>query len=1277
MAKRAGQLFGNYRLLSVLGEGHFATVYLAEHIHLGTFAAIKVLKIGLFGDESAAFRAEARVIARLIHPHIVRVLEFGIKRGIPFLVMDHAPNGTLGQRYPNGTHLPFPTVLSYVTQVATALHYAHQQKVIHRDIKPENMLLGAKEEVLLSDFGLAIVTSSSRQQSVQDIAGTIAYMAPEQHRGEPCLASDQYALGVVVYQWLSGSLPFQGHPKEIIIQHIAMSPPSLCRKVATLSPAIENVVFRALAKDPHDRFPSVEAFATALQQADQGIQASHAGQEVRAQFSQHYTAIPFGRAPQHALIGRERELAILHQMLQETEEQRWMQPTDQDTPPSFLETQPLYRPYLSLFGDAGIGKTRLVEDISLQAQQRGWAVLWARAHPQEQHMAYHLWIAIIRNALAYDYLPWQEMYENSVRYQLLVALIPELAEIFPSLQSAPDDSGEQTQFRIREALRALFSAISTSLPLLIVLDDLHWADNSSCDVLGYLTRKLADQRVLLLSTCRENELSSGHPLRPLLSMLRQQRMMTSITLPPLTESQIGQLVAHVPESFAKYIQRQAAGNPFFAEELARFPTQEERTDEHIIPISPSRSSILPPSIAEVFEQRFARLSKASQKILSYAAVMGNAFSLDLVRLMGESTGASIGDEETILDQLDEALQAGLLAEESTGAHIIYRFWHPLLGDYLYGRLSAARQAHLHRRVAHVLQETHRGREAEEAAAITYHLVAGGAQSSLIAHYARLAGDHDYKLYAYPEAEKHYRLALQHSGDLSTSADHKQLMRYALLLECVGECASVLGKFDEARQMYEQTLHIREQRQSFNSEEEEQYEAQWRALLWCEVGQEWRHLGDSNKARECFKQGELVLTNVKVVDGPAWAAIRLEQGYTCWFAGNVTEGLDMTHKSLCLLEASLSRTQSSNTASFLTRAQRRAHGDPVDLGRVYSLLAILEILSGQSSDALDHFSAALAIYEHEKNQRGIANICCNLADLYLQRSEYAQARTVLMRSKDIAEQIGDIPSVSIVFINLSLLAERSGDLTQADSWARKSLALAEQINNPFYISLFHGHIAMVLIEQGRLDEAERFLLQSLRNSRAQRISRALSFALVVLGQLRIAQTRAKRDESKKCDHCLQRAKHSLQSALLIEEQDTETRMQGKVTLVEVLWLQGELAVAEQQALEVIKEAQKHELVWLEVRAWHFLGTILTANGKQEEGERHFHEATERLQHCGMRLEYARALRNYGTVLVQQNLPEESAFQRGCTYLKQAQEIFHACHAELDREETEYFLTSIGL
>jgi serine/threonine protein kinase len=273
MIDRSGRQLGNYQVIRPIGRGGFADVYLGEHVYLKTQVAIKVLQTKVAGEEDLeGFLKEARTIAHLVHPHIVRVMDFGVDDQTPFLVMDYAPNGTLRQKHPKGSRIPLPAIVPYVRQIAAALQHAHDEKLIHRDVKPENMLLGKNGDVLLSDFGIALVAQSSRYQSTQDVIGTVAYMSPEQIQGKPRPASDQYSLGIVIYEWLSGDRPFHGSFTELCVQHMFAPPPALREKVPGIAPGVEQVIMTALAKEPKQRFASIGAFANAFEQASRATE---------------------------------------------------------------------------------------------------------------------------------------------------------------------------------------------------------------------------------------------------------------------------------------------------------------------------------------------------------------------------------------------------------------------------------------------------------------------------------------------------------------------------------------------------------------------------------------------------------------------------------------------------------------------------------------------------------------------------------------------------------------------------------------------------------------------------------------------------------------------------------------------------------------------------------------------------------------------------------------------------------------------------------------------
>ena len=177
MADRIGQQLGNYQLIRLLGQGGFAEVYLGQHIHIHLQAAIKVLHAQLGQNYQAVFLEEANTIACLKHPHIIRILDFGVDRRdlAPYLVMDYAPYGTLRNRHPKGSIIPLVTVVAYIKQIAQALQYAHDRHLIHRDLKPENLLVGENGEILLSDFGIAALAHSTSSMQIGTYAGTIPY----------------------------------------------------------------------------------------------------------------------------------------------------------------------------------------------------------------------------------------------------------------------------------------------------------------------------------------------------------------------------------------------------------------------------------------------------------------------------------------------------------------------------------------------------------------------------------------------------------------------------------------------------------------------------------------------------------------------------------------------------------------------------------------------------------------------------------------------------------------------------------------------------------------------------------------------------------------------------------------------------------------------------------------------------------------------------------------------------------------------------------------------
>jgi serine/threonine protein kinase len=266
---RIGQQIGNYHVMKLLAPGGSTVTYLGEHIHLHTQAAIKVLNLFDFDrirDQKDLFSTEARLLVSLSHPHIIRVLDFGIEDEFAFLIVEYASNGTVAERH-HRSGLSFPLAVSYLKQVASALEHAHARGIVHGAITPHDMLLGRNDELLLSGFHLRLISNLTMGTGMHQVLGTPVYVAPELIQGGyPTPATDQYTLATVVYEWLSGVRPFEGESTmNLMIQHLQAPVPPLHRRMPTLPSEVDKVLIKALAKDPKDRFAHVQDFADALE----------------------------------------------------------------------------------------------------------------------------------------------------------------------------------------------------------------------------------------------------------------------------------------------------------------------------------------------------------------------------------------------------------------------------------------------------------------------------------------------------------------------------------------------------------------------------------------------------------------------------------------------------------------------------------------------------------------------------------------------------------------------------------------------------------------------------------------------------------------------------------------------------------------------------------------------------------------------------------------------------------------------------------------------------
>lgn len=261
-------LSGRYRIVRSLGEGGMANVYLAHDLILDRDVAVKLLRLDLRDDPKTIkrFQREALATTELVHPHIVSLYDVGEENGMQYLVMEYVKGMDLKNYIKENFPLPLQQVIDIMEQILSAVATAHAHNIIHRDLKPQNILIDEQGNAKITDFGIAVALSEHSMTQTNTILGSVHYLSPEQARGSMATKqSDIYSLGIILYEMLTGSVPFKGETAvSIALKHFQNAIPSVRDFDADIPQALENVVLQATAKDPRDRYTTVEDMASDL-----------------------------------------------------------------------------------------------------------------------------------------------------------------------------------------------------------------------------------------------------------------------------------------------------------------------------------------------------------------------------------------------------------------------------------------------------------------------------------------------------------------------------------------------------------------------------------------------------------------------------------------------------------------------------------------------------------------------------------------------------------------------------------------------------------------------------------------------------------------------------------------------------------------------------------------------------------------------------------------------------------------------------------------------------
>jgi hypothetical protein len=1003
MSVPPGTRLGSYLVKSLIGSGGMGEVYLAHDDRLRRDVALKLMAPRLEHEARAVdrFIREALAVSALNHPNIVTIHETGEAPAGRFIVMELVQGRSLREVIREGTTVDQARDLA--RQVAEALAVAHARQIVHRDVKPDNVMVREDGYVKVLDFGLARIAMTehageatiSAETRTGLVLGTIGYLSPEQARGEAVTtASDVFALGILLYELLTGQHPFHA-PSPLAVLHSITSdapvPPS--RLGIEVPPAIDQLVLECLQKDARLR-PATAEIASRLRGAP-GASAPVQGPSPVARGA--------GR-----LVGRDREMdELLH---------------------AFEQTRDGAGRLITVAGEPGLGKTALVDEFLAAVSQSGNARV-ARGRCSE------------RLAGNEAYLPFLEALDNLLRSESHGSLVRVVKSVAPNwyaqVRSSSDDqsaaralaeAGAGSPHRMKREMAALLEEASRLHPVVLFLDDLHWGDASTVDLLGYLADRLASMRLLIVATYRRSELAqSRHPFLSLKLDLQARGACREINLEYLSAEAVATYVGlecpghALPADLLRLIHKRTEGHALFLVDLIRDMKRRgaiakgTRGECVLVEGLPALERELPESVRSMIQRKLGALGNSDRQLLSAAAVQGGDFCASVVAQALDLDEAVVEDALDRLER-DHALVrfVGELTCPDRTITPRYRFAHALYRESLADTLRATRRGALAGEIAGALVQRWADRTPEIAldlavlfetaraplAAARYFSVAAQAASSLYAHQeARGLAERGLALltsapddpvrrgvelelqmtralalktalgYAVPQVGQAYRRARELSRQVQ---DPGQVIPVLMGLSAHYIAAGEIGvAYELAEQLLELAERVNDRHVLMIAE-------------WC-VGAALHHKGALRQAHEHLDRA-LQLYDPEFHKARAWQ-VGIEPGIFCQCEAS---------RALLLLG------RADESAARLARAeqQARALGHPQTLAFVLLFRMLIGHLKGEATHVLTLHEelAALcadksiaqemlwarpvwgwALFESGQRERGLAEVAAGLAD----------------------------------------------------------------------------------------------------------------------------------------------------------------------------------------------------------------------------------------------------------------------------------------------------------
>jgi DNA-binding SARP family transcriptional activator len=644
---------------------------------------------------------------------------------------------------------------------------------------------------------------------------------------------------------------------------------------------------------------------------------------------------------------------------------------------------------VAIDGEAGVGKTRLAEEVVGRLRNSGARALSGRSYDGEESLAFGPWVATLRQAAARD-ADWLGTLADRDLAEA-ARLVPELRSVRPGLHS--DELSEPSGARLRlfeGVVAVLAAALAGPIPGVLLLDDAHWADQSSLDLLAFLIRRLDQQPIFVLVTFRGESITDNHPLRRMTAGAARTRLATRIQLPRLDHAAVSELVRQASEDRVVSFDRVAADQIF--QDTEGLPFLVIDALDALVLAGASGQPALDRSISsgarDLFHSRLASVRDAAWQVLSTAAALGRSFDFESLR---DASGRS---EDEVLGSLETLIERRLVTERTDAGtgRVHYDFVHGKLRRMIYEEMTLTRRRLLHRRIAEALLAHGYGRPAGELAArVAHHYQLGGLELDAAEQY-RLAGEYARGLFANREALEHFRAAL----DLG----HPDR---AVLLTSIGDILTLLGDYAPAHEAYQSAMAAD---QSLSSQ------------LGPTLGRLWLRMGDTRAAERAFEESR------DATSDPAIAAeIEADWSLAAHRGGAPERARVHGETALCLAEQA---------------------GDQRAIARARNALGILARQCGDLEEADRQLSLSLALAETLGDISARTAALNNLALLASARGEYDRAIARAQSALDLADARGDRHRQAALHSNLADFFQLSGHPDLARLQLQRSVAIFAEI-----------------------------------------------------------------------------------------------------------------------------------------------------------------------------------------------------------------------------------------